>query len=112
MQNQRKFDGDFMNKKNKNKKNIKANDFLDMSYRKKIDIDADQEYSDEELIALIIDLNKQLQELNNQHKELYSSNAYIERICQRTFMDILHEKITSVLGNMLSKKEQRITEKS
>ena len=88
-----------MSKKNKNKKNAKPNDFLDMSYRKKIDIDTDQEYSDEELIALVLELNKQLKELNNLHKKLYISNAYIERICQRTFLDILHEKIVSIFGN-------------
>lgn len=100
-----------MSEKNKNKKNH-DNDFLDMSYRKKIDIDTNREYSDEELIALIIELNKQLQELRDIHKELYSSNAYIERICHRTFRDILHEKLASVFGNIFSKKDHRITEKS
>lgn len=100
------------NKKNKKKKNINVNDFLDMSYRKKIDVDTDREYSDEELIALIVELNAQIQELNNQHKKLYSSNAYIERIYQRTFRDILHEKIISILRNIFSGKEQNITKKS
>lgn len=111
MQNQRKFDGEFMSK-SKSKKNKNINDFLDMSYRKKIDIDTDREYSDEELIALIVELNKQIQELNNQHKILYSSNAYIERIYQRTFKDILREKIISILGNIFSGKKKSITEKS
>lgn len=112
MQNQRKFDGEFMSKSKNNKKNKNVNDYLDMSYRKKIDIDTDQEYNDEELIALIVELNKQIQELNNQHKKLYSSNAYIERIYQRTFKDILHEKIISILKNIFSGKEQSITKKS
>lgn len=101
-----------MSKNNKKKKNMKANDVLDMSYRKKINIDPDREYSDEELIALIIELNNQLQELQSQHKKLYSSNAYIERIYQRTFMDILREKIISILGNIFGEKKQKITEKS
>lgn len=112
MQSQRKFDGEFMSKGKKNKNNKNINDFLDMSYRKKIDIDTDREYSDEELIALIVELNKQIQELNNQHKRLYSSNAYIERIYQRTFKDILREKIISILGNIFSGKKKSITEKS
>lgn len=106
MQSQREIDGDIMSKKNRNKKNIKTNDYLDMSYRKKIDIDTVQQYNDEELIALIIELNKQIQELNSLHKELYSSNAYIDRICQRTFLDILHEKLVSMFGNIFSKKLQ------
>lgn len=112
MQNQKEYDGDYMSKNNKNKIKNKSTDVLDMSYRKKISIDEDKEYSDEELIALIVELNKQIQELNNLHKELYSSNAYIERICQRTFIDILHEKLISILRNTFSKKKQKIGEKS
>lgn len=101
-----------MSKKNKKYKNINVKDYLDMSYRKKIDIDTDQEYSDEELIALIAEMNKQLEELNNKHKKLYSSNAYIDRIYKRTFRDILHEKIISILGSIFSRKGQNITKKS
>lgn len=42
--NDTEFDGDFMSKNNnnkKNRKNIKVNDVLDMSYRKNIIIDSD-----------------------------------------------------------------------
>lgn len=99
-----------MSKKNK-KNNAKSKEILDMSYRKKIDIDKDCKYSDEELIALIQELNKHLEELNNLHKELYSSNAYIERIYKRTFIDILREKINSILRSMYNKKEQKVTRK-
>lgn len=99
-----------MSKKNK-KKNVMTKEILDMSYRKKIDIDTNREYSDEELVSLIIEMNKQLQKLNDLHKELYSSNAYIERICQRTFWDILYEKIISIFGNVSSKKEHKVVKK-
>lgn len=56
--NDTEFDGDFMRKNNNN--NIKVNDVLDMSYRKNIIIDSDWEYSDEEFISLIVELNSQL----------------------------------------------------
>lgn len=55
--NDTEFDGDFMRKNNNN---IKVNDVLDMSYRKNIIIDSDWEYSDEEFISLIVELNSQL----------------------------------------------------
>lgn len=57
--NDTEFDGDFM-RKNNNNNNIKVNDVLDMSYRKNIIIDSDWEYSDEEFISLIVELNSQL----------------------------------------------------
>ena len=110
MQDQRGINGDFMSKKNKHKNNS-DNEFLDMSYRNKIDIDVNREYDDEELLALINELDKQLQELNNLHKKLYLSNAYINRIYHRTFWDILHKKLDSIWKNLSSKKEHRIAEK-
>lgn len=98
-----------MNKKNLNRKR-KNSDFLDVSYRKKIDIDVDEKYSDEELYALIADLEKQIKQLDELHKGFYSSNACIERIRNRTFIDILREKVTSVMNNMIYQKS--IKEKS
>lgn len=89
-------------KKNKNK-NKNHNKFLDMSYRKEIDIDKNQKYNDEELVLLIKELEKQLQELNAVHKKLYLSNAYIERIYHRTFFDIFREKFISILENITKK---------
>lgn len=85
-----------MGKKKNNKKNIKNNDFLDMSYRNKIKTDLEQKYNDEELDSLIAELNIQIEQLNDLHKKYYSSNAYIERIYKRTFLDILREKIASI----------------
>jgi len=111
LQNQKKINGDYMSKKRNSKKNSKNDDFLDVSYRIKMDVDEDQRYSDEDLSVLIIELNKQLQELNAQHEKLYSSNAYIDRICQRTFRDILHAKIISIWENIINKKKHKIIEK-
>lgn len=111
MQDQKEFEGGYMSKKSKKNYIVKTNDFLDMSYRNKIDVDTNREYSDEELNALIAELSKQLQELNDLHKELYSLNASIERISQRTFLDILREKFDSILGNIFNKNNQNIIEK-
>lgn len=98
-----------MSKKNINKKK-KNSDFLDVSYRGKIDIDANQKYNDEELYALIADLEKQMKQLDELHKEFYSLNARIERVQNRTFIDILRDKIISILHNMIY--QENIKEKS
>lgn len=100
-----------MGKNNKKKKKGK-NEFLDMSYRKKIDIDLNQKYNDEELYVLIEELNEQIKQLNDLHKKYYSSNAYIERICKRTFFDILQEKIESILANLTFKSYYESKKKS
>lgn len=96
----------FMNKKKKNTKNNKHCDFLDMSYRKNIDIDKNQEYNDEELHLLIKELHTQLDGLDDLYKKYYSSNAYIERIYKRTFFDILQAKTKSItmFKNIINKK--------
>ena len=100
-----------MSKKNTKKKDIKKKDnngdFLDVSYRGKLDIDTDKKYNDEELYALILDLDKKIEHFNKLHKNFYSSNAYIDRIQNRTFIDILREKIASTINSMRYQKNKR-----
>lgn len=91
-----------MNKKNKNKQNINK-DFLDVSYRKNLNVDIQQGYSDEELSILIKELEKELEQMKVLHKKYYSSNSYIDRISKRNFWDILQEKITSSICIFITK---------
>lgn len=91
-----------MNKKNNTKQN-KNKDLLDVSYRRNLNVDIPQGYSDEELSILIKELEQELEQMKVLHQKYYSSNSYIDRIRKRNFLDILQEKIASTIYIFIAK---------
>ncbi len=95
------YNGDIMNKYKKNNnctKQNKSTDYFDMSYRNKIDYSIPQKrYTDEELLKLIKELQKDMEYLKILQQKYYSSNSYIERIRKRNIFDILQEKIAYII---------------
>lgn len=91
-----------MNKKNNTKRN-ENKDLLDVSYRRNLNVDIPQGYSDEELSILIKELEQELEQMKVLHQKYYSSNSYIDRIRKRNFLDILQEKIASTIYIFIAK---------
>lgn len=97
-----KQNGGFMGKKNISKKINKKNAVLDMSSRKNMNIIYGKEYTDEELAALISDLKKQMEQMEDIYQKYYSQNSYIDRINERNFTNILQAKLFSIISKIIS----------
>lgn len=63
---------------------------------RKINIDSDQGYNDEELKILLAELKAQMEQMDIVREKYYSTNEYIDRISERTFLDILREKLREI----------------
>lgn len=92
-----------MNKENTTKQLEKRNDIFDMSSRKTMYIIYEQEYSEKELKLLLLELERQVQQMEDIHNKYYSTNAYIERINNRNFSSILHAKIIQLFQKIFLK---------
>ena len=91
-----------MRKKNNSKKSKKNNGIVDMSSRKKMDIIYEHEYTDEDINSLLLELQKQMKQMEVIQQRYYSLNAYIDRIQERTFSNILEAKLLSIISKVLS----------
>ena len=67
-----------------------------MTHRKNMNVNIEKTYNDEEMHLLIEELQKQMKQMQEMEQRYYSVNAYIERIEDRNFIDILREKIVSL----------------
>ena len=91
-----------MGKTNKSKKINPKNTILDMSSRKNMNVIYEKEYTDEELIELISNLKKQMEQMEDIYQKYYSQNSYIDRINERNFTNILQAKLFSIISKILS----------
>lgn len=80
------------------RKNKQKSYIIDMAYRKNMNVNLEKTYSDEEMHLLIIELQKQMKQMQEMEQRYYSVNAYIERIEDRNFIDIFREKVASLFG--------------
>ena len=74
-------------------KKKKNNNVVDISQRRKMKVDELEGYDEKEILELLEEINKQMEEIE---KLYYSSNALIDRINKRTVFDILHDKFENI----------------
>lgn len=91
-----------MKKKNKTQNIEKKDVIVDMSSRRNLNIVDECEYTEEELNSLIVELKKQMDQMEDFYQRYYSLNAYIERINKRNFFNILYAKIISIISKLTS----------